>query len=127
MRSTPSLPLALILFAGLTVAGPRLAAASESIAVNTPQPVGSSHAVGVRPPAASVPAGPSAVQPSTEPRVTPAPQSQMVSASGIETALFPASSGLERGVVPTPVDKAYCPWWAPCSASCPMRCDGGGL
>ena len=115
MRSTRVLPLALILFAGLALAGPRIAAAGDLVAASAPQPARSSCEVGAVPSAASAAF---AVAPAL------APGSWMGSVAAILAALVPASPGLDRAVTPSPGDKIYCPPWAPCSSSCPMYCDG---
>lgn len=127
MRSARDLPLALMLFAGLALAGPSVAAASDLVAVKAPQSVRSSGAVGAAPAAAFVIAEPSVVQTSASLDVAPAlaSRSWMGSVAAIEAALSPASSGSERGLIPTPIDKVYCPPWAPCSRSCPMYCYDG--
>ena len=124
MRSTRVPPLALILFAGLALAGPRIAAASDLVAASAPQPARSSCAVSAVSSAAFVDAEPSVVRASAALSVAPAlaPGSWMGSVAAILGGLFPASPGSDRGVIPNPSDKIYCPPWAPCSASCPMYC-----
>lgn len=126
MRRTRDLPLTLILLVGLAWTGPRVAAASCLAAVQAPQPARSLH-VATTAPSAFVIAEPSIVQTSRALDVTAAPaaRSWVGTVAAIEAALSPASSMSDLSLVPQPGDKAYCPYWAPCSSTCPMRCDSG--